>query len=133
MRFKRHIKLEKGLRQIDIAPLIDIVFQLLIFFMLTSNFIAHKAQGIEIFLPRAESAEPAPGENPLISLSREGIIYFAGKVVTLKELKARLNRKQEGGVFIRADRGCPLGRVVAVWDLCRELGIYKVNIGVEGQ
>lgn len=39
MRFKRHMELEHGLKQIDIAPLIDVVFQLLIFFLLTSSFI----------------------------------------------------------------------------------------------
>ena len=55
MRFKRHIELEKG--QLDIAPLIDVVFLLLIFFMLTSNFISQK--GIRVNLPSALSSKAA--------------------------------------------------------------------------
>ena len=54
MRFKRHIELKKG--QLDIAPLIDVVFLLLIFFMLTSTFISQ--QGIRVNLPGAVSSKP---------------------------------------------------------------------------
>ena len=55
MHFKRHMEVEHGLRQIDIAPLIDMVFQLLIFFMLTSSFVVQP--GIKVNLPKAVTSE----------------------------------------------------------------------------
>ena len=82
MRFKRHMELEHGLRQIDIAPLIDMVFQLLIFFMLTSTFIMQS--GIKINLPHAVTSETIEQEGIEISISAENIIYFNGRVMTLQ-------------------------------------------------
>ena len=127
MRFKRHIKLEQGLRQIDIAPLIDIMFQLIIFFMLTSNFIAD--QGIRVNLPRADSGERVRQEDRVaILISAEGVVYSDDRVYTLKGLRSYLRELKDRAVFIRADRRVSLGRVVEVWDLCRELGISKISI-----
>ena len=63
MKFKRHMELEHGLRQIDIAPLIDMVFQLLIFFMLTSSFIMQP--GIKVNLPKAFPMDTEPRQIPM--------------------------------------------------------------------
>ncbi|MCM8800261.1 MAG: biopolymer transporter ExbD [Candidatus Omnitrophica bacterium] len=129
MRFKRHIELEHGLRQIDIAPLIDMVFQLLIFFMLTSSFII--PSGIRINLPRALSSEVLKEKNIEIAISSENIVYLNGKVVNLAELKEFLKDialKEDISIFIKADRRAFLGRVVEIWDLCRQLGILHINI-----
>jgi len=128
MRFKRHIELEHGLRYIDIAPLIDIVFQLLIFFMLTSSFIMQP--GIKINLPKAVTSEVVKENNIVVTISSENIVYINNNVFTAKELKSYLSR---GGnihkpILIKADKRASLGRVVEIWDLCREIGIDKVNI-----
>ncbi|MFC1804221.1 ExbD/TolR family protein [Candidatus Omnitrophota bacterium] len=128
MRFKRHMELEHGLRQIDIAPLIDIIFQLLIFFMLTSSFIMQP--GIKVRLPKAVTSEVVRSENIEIIVSGENITYFNGKVVTIVELKKLF--KQASGrdqpVLIKADKRASLGRVVEIWDMARDLGISGVNI-----
>jgi biopolymer transport protein ExbD len=133
MRFKRHIELEHGLRQIDIAPLIDMVFQLLIFFMLTSSFIVQ--QGIRVNLPRAVTSEIVKQKNLEISISAENIIYINEKVVTLPELKSLLKvlENKEIPVLIKADRRALLGRVVEVWDLLREAGFSHINIATTQQ
>lgn len=133
MRFKRHIELEHGLRQIDIAPLIDMVFQLLIFFMLTSSFIIPSA--IKINLPRALSSEALKEKNIEIAVSSENIIYLDGKVVSLLELKEFLKNiaSKDISIFIKADRRAFLGRVVEIWDLCRQLGISHINIATTTQ
>ncbi len=86
MHFKGHMELEHGLKQIDIAPLIDIVFQLLIFFMLTSSFIMQP--GIKVNLPKAVTSEVVKYENIEILVSSENVIYLNGKVITTAELKA---------------------------------------------
>lgn len=128
MKFKRYNKLEHGLRQIDIAPMIDCVFLLLIFFMLTSSFTFQS--GINVKLPKAVTSDVIKEENVIVTVTRENVIYFNGAVITLKELSKKLEgfdyKKQP--LLIRADRRASVGRVVDVWDLCRNLGIERIHI-----
>ena len=128
MRFKRHMELERGLRQIDITPLIDVVFQLLIFFMLTSSFIMQS--GIKVNLPKAVSAEPSGEKNVIITVSRENVLYLDRKVLTIRELKETLTNAQRNNipVLIMADQHADLGRVVEVWDMARDSGVAEVSI-----
>ncbi|MCU0652345.1 MAG: biopolymer transporter ExbD [Candidatus Omnitrophica bacterium] len=128
MRFKRHMKLEHGLKQIDIAPLIDIVFQLLIFFMLTSSFIMQP--GIKVNLPKAATSEVVRPENIEIIVSGENVTYLNGKVITTVELKNILRQaaKRDQSILIKADRRASLGRVVEIWDQARDLGLTQINI-----
>lgn len=128
MHFKGRMELEHGLKQIDIAPLIDIVFQLLIFFMLTSSFVMQP--GIKVNLPKAVTSEVVKYENIEILLTSENVTYLNGKVITLQELKALLKEaaKREQSILIKADKHASLGRVVEIWDLARDLGITQINI-----
>lgn len=128
MRFRRHMKLEHGLQQIDIAPLIDMVFQLLIFFMLTSSFVMQP--GIKINLPRAVTSEIVKFEKIEIVVSSENVTYFNSKVVSTNELKNLLKQaaKKQQPILIKADSRASLGRVVEIWDICRDLGITQINI-----
>ena len=128
MRFRRHMELEHGLRQIDIAPLIDMIFQLLIFFMLTSSFVVQP--GIKINLPKAVTSEVVKYENIEIAISGENVIYLNGKVIVLSELKNLFKQmpKRKQSIMIKADRRASLGRVVEIWDMCREAGVSQVNI-----
>ena len=128
MQFKRHMELEHGLKQIDIAPLIDMVFQLLIFFMLTSSFIMQP--GIKVNLPKAVTSEVVKYENVEVVISSENVIYINSKVITIQELKTLLKQtaKAKGSILIKADRRASLGRIVEVWDMCRDLGITQINI-----
>ena len=114
------------MRQIDIAPLIDIVFQLLIFFMLTSSFIIQP--GIRVNLPRAVTGGIVTEKNLVITVSAENVIYLDDKIVTLDELRARLKKFKAKPLLIKSDRRSSLGRIVAIWDLCRDLGIANINI-----
>jgi biopolymer transport protein ExbD len=120
--------LEHGLRQIDIAPLVDVIFQLLIFFMLTSSFIA--SSGIRVNLPKAVTSQMIKPTSLEIVVSGENVIYIDGRVVNIRELKSTLEglatRNQR--LLIKADRRCQLGRVVEIWDMAREQGVSGVNI-----
>jgi biopolymer transport protein ExbD len=128
MYFKRHMELEHGLKQIDIAPLIDMIFQLLIFFMLTSSFVIQP--GIKVNLPRAVTSEVVKFENMELVISSENVTYLSGKVVTMAELKTMLAQvaKKKQSILIKADRRASLGRVVEIWDMCRDVGIAQINI-----
>ncbi len=128
MRFKRHMELEHGLKQIDIASLIDMVFQLLIFFMLTSSFVIQP--GIKVNLPKAVTSEVVKYESIEIVISAENVTYFNGNVVNNTELKNMLTQvsKRKQAILIKADKRASLGRVVEIWDSCRDLGIAQINI-----
>ena len=128
MRFKRHTKLESGLSQVDIAPLIDVVFLLLIFFMLSSSFTLQS--GINVKLPKTVTSDAIKNENVVVTITRENVIYLNDAVITLKELNQALSQfsGKERPLLIKADRRASVGRVVDVWDLCRNLGIERINI-----
>jgi len=128
VRFRRHIELEHGLKQIDIAPLINMVFLLLIFFMLTSSFVMQT--GIKINLPKAITSEITKFEKIEIVVSAGNLTYFNSKVVSTGELKNLLKQvsKRQQPILIKADSRASLGRVVEIWDICRDLGITQINI-----
>jgi len=128
VKFKRHTKIEHGLGQIDIAPLIDVIFQLLIFFMLSSSFTFQS--GINVKLPKAVTSDIIKEENLIVTITSENIIYLNGVVTTLKELKLKLGQPniKDHPLLIKADRRASVGRIVDIWDLCRNLGIERINI-----
>ena len=128
MKFKRHNKLEHGLRQIDIAPMIDCVFLLLIFFMLTSSFTFQS--GFNVKLPKAVTSDIIQDQNVIVTITSENVIYLNGTVITLKELGRKLKESnyKTKPLLIRSDRRASVGRVVDVWDLCRNLGIERIHI-----
>ena len=132
MKFKRHTRVQSGgLDQINIAPLIDVIFLLLIFFMLTSSFAFQS--GIDVRLPKAITSDIIKEENVTITVTGENVIYWNNKVVPIKELRQELSRSAHKNrpILIKADRRSSVGRVVDIWDLCRELGIEKINIATD--
>lgn len=128
MRFKGRMALEHGLESIDIAPIVNIVFLLLLFFMLTSSFVMQP--GITVDLPRALTSEVLKPENIEILITSENTTYLNSKTVTLSDLKAFLKQaaKRNHTILIKADKQASLGRVVEIWDLARGLGFSQINI-----
>lgn len=128
MKFKRHMELEYGLKQIDIAPFIAMIFQLLIFFIFTSNFIMQP--GIKVNLPRAVTSELIKEESLEILISAQNFTYLNGRVTTIQELKSIIKRvaKKNPSILIKADRRASLERIVEIWDICRDLGVSQINI-----
>ncbi len=126
MRFKRRVLLEKG--HLDIAPLIDVIFLLLIFFILTSSFIFQP--GIKVNLPKAVTGEVIQKENLILIIDKNNKVYIKDRVMTDEELRSRLNlaAKEKKPLLIKADRRASLGEVVRIWDLCRQENIKKINI-----
>lgn len=129
MRFnklKRRTEIKKG--QLDIAPFITVVFQLLIFFMLTSNFVLQPGMGVS--LPTTVTSEVLSSENLAVTLNAQGLLYLNDKPITITELAVKLKEsaRDKRAVLLKADTGAPLGRVVEIWDLCRELGVPQINV-----
>ena len=112
---------------VDIAPMIDVVFQQLIYFMLTSSFVLHP--GIRITLPKAVTSQRISSSTLIVTLTKDHVVYWDDKVVSLTELRDHL--KRAGGnkpVLIRADRHAYVEKLIALWDLCRDVGYQEVHI-----
>ena len=112
---------------VDIAPMIDVVFQQLIYFLLTSSFVL--SPGIRVTLPKAATSKTLAASNLAITLTKDHVIYWGEEVVTLQELHDRL--KRAGGrkpVLIRADRHAYVDKLIELWDLCRDSGYQEVHI-----
>ena len=120
----------RPLPKIDImmAPMIDIIFQLLIFFLLTSNFIFQP--GIKINLPKAVTSEVISEKNLTIIVTSDNLIYLNDKLITTNELKEALSRssKDNRSILIKSDKKASVGKVVQIWDMCRDLGISQVSV-----
>ncbi len=129
MRFKRLVRrteIKKG--QLDMAPLIDVVFQLLIFFMLTSNFVLQP--GIQVKLPKAISSEVIRSENLVVTLTGQDLLFLNEEPITITDLTPRIREaaQEKKSVLLKADTHASLGRVVEIWDLCRDQGVAQISI-----
>jgi biopolymer transport protein ExbD len=126
MRFKRKVKIEMG--SLDIAPLIDVVFLLLIFFMLTSSYIFQP--GIRVDLPRAVTSEVLHRELLIVTVTSLNSIYINERPTEWDELVSRLAlaAADDQPVLIRADKNASLGRIIEVWDVCRQINIKQISI-----
>ena len=118
---------------VDLTPLIDVTFQLLIFFLLTASF--RNESAFRVQLPKAKTAEPASEQDAVVvRIDEEGRVEIDRKVVDDRELEMRLCKAQqlaaEGGttINIKADKGTRHERVVQVMDIARTCGIRKMGI-----
>ena len=130
MRFGRNIQ-EQG-ETISMAPLIDIVFLMLIFFMVTTVYGALESE-VDITLPTADSAvqsERNHGEI-IINLRADGSILVNDQEQTVEKLQTLLYRVAElfpgGAVIIRGDASALLGRAIQILDCCRNADIQNVS------
>ncbi len=128
MKFQRHYSITKG--ELNLTPLIDVVFLQLIYFMLTSSFIMQP--GIKINLPEATAVETITEKEVIVSISEEGIIYYRDIPVTLEQLEKSLARDISPDVHItlivKGDKKAEHGVVVKVMDTARRVGINKIAV-----
>lgn len=119
---------------IDLTPMIDIVFQLVLFFMVSTTFV--NSPGIQVELPRS-SVEDVIVENKdmTIWMNNEGQIMLDREYVDLATLKSKLReqakRDMDQLVIIKADIGTMHGRVVTVMDLVRNYGFSRMAIATD--
>ena len=120
----------RQLSKVDImmAPLIDIIFLLLVFFLLTSSFVFQP--GIKVNLPKAITSEVIQEKNLTVMITSDNLIYLDDKLITTGELKQQLKiaARDNKSILIKADKKASVGRVVQIWDLCRDLGVSQVSV-----
>jgi biopolymer transport protein ExbD len=118
---------------LDIAPLVDVVLNLLLFFMLTSHLIEEPA--IKIRLPDSTTAESMREISRTISITKNGELYFMDKRVDLKNLRAliqtSLAEREKGVLRIKADEEVDVGLLVSVIDEVRLSDVKTFSIVTE--
>ena len=126
MKFKRRLKIEKG--AVDLTPLVNVFFLLLIFFIFTSSFIFQP--GIRVSLPKALTSEVIQEEGVVLTVTKGDRVYLGDRDISADELasKMRFVGKERGAILIKADSDASLGRVVEIWDMCRREGVTQINI-----
>jgi len=115
--------------QLDITPIVDMVFNLLIFFALSINFSAPSS--INLVLPKTKIPAPAP-QAPVIQITRDLEVSLDRNPLDVDELPAaaaELYRLTgDSGIIIMADEAVSHGFVVSVMDICRQAGFGKISI-----
>jgi biopolymer transport protein ExbD len=122
--------------EINLTPLIDVVFNLLIFFLITTTFVQNP--GIEVDLPKATDAPVQPqADSVIIAVTENGRLIHEGRSVSMQELEERLRAHHEqrasAMIIIQADAKTPHGTVVEVMDLARRIGFPDLAIATEAE
>jgi biopolymer transport protein ExbD len=121
---------ERKASLIDISPMMDMVFILLIFFIVTSTFT--RETGIDVSKPKASSAKELARESILIGITRQGTVHINETQVNLPSLQSILRQMlvevPDRPVIIISDRDAPSGRIVDVLDECNLAHVRKVSI-----
>lgn len=116
--------------EINLTPLIDVVLQLVIFFMITTTFLAQT--GIDIKLPQANAKDIKQEQELAVTISKDKKIFLNEKSVSVSELPDRLSkarkRADKSVLIIRADESVPHGLVVKVMDVAKKAGIENLAI-----
>jgi biopolymer transport protein ExbD len=130
MRFSRGTRRRPA---IDISPLIDVVFQLLLFYAVTTQFVAEDR--LRLQLPEAKTAEQGASEKEQpaeVLVTQDGQTLIGGKVIVDRDLERELRRivslSNDRTITIRGDKGADYGAVVRVLDLAREVGAKGINM-----
>jgi biopolymer transport protein ExbD len=117
----------------NMAPMADIVFLLLIFFMLTSSFVLEP--GIDVDLPKAVTAEDQLRQKHVLTITRDNTLLLDEDVVSFSTLERILRDTFTGeGVkllIVRADKNVPHGLVVKALDVSRQAGVTQLAIATE--
>ena len=133
MQFKNS---EKKRSRINVTPLIDVLFILLIFFMVSSSFI--EQPGMKLELPAIKSKESVRVENLVMTISKDGSLRLGEKPVDMGNLSAAIRDMipniEEKTLVLKADKDAAHGLIVQIMDIAKRSGLKKIVIGtrVEG-
>jgi len=116
---------------IDMTPMLDIVFIMLIFFIVTTSFV--RESGIEVNKPQASTAKSKKKVNIIIGIKTTGEIWIDKHPVDIRAVRTTVERLHadtpEGTVIITADKKAQTGILVSVMDQVKLAGIDKISIG----
>jgi biopolymer transport protein ExbD len=125
------VKTKKGnaLGALNLTPLIDVIFQLLIFFLVATRFAAEDRE-MDVELPTASEAKPliVQPQEIFVNVDAKGEIFVGGKQISVAQLEEHLeeaarNNPANQSVILRADKRCELDAIVQVINVCNKVGV----------
>ena len=127
-----HRERDEMFNDVDLTPLIDMVFILLIFFIISSSFI--KDAGIVVERPSAATGE-AQNVQVVIAIDADNILWMEGSSIDIRSLSTRVGQllaeRQDLGIIVAADVRTNAGLLVRVLDLCREAGVVNISVATQ--
>jgi len=131
MRSRRHASHDGDETGIDLAPMLDFVFNLLIFFLITTSFV--REAGVTVVRPEAETARPEETGNILVAVRPNGEVWMDRRQVDLREIRPTIERlhleRPEDTVIVIADKDAKTGLLAQVMDEIKLGGIRDVALG----
>ena len=128
------VKRSTAASTLSLTPLIDVVFLLLIFFLVTSEF-EEEERRLDITLPEATSAVPMTGKprEIVVDITDQGTIHLGGRPIEIDELERLMRDAVENNptnqtAVIRADKATSFQPVVSVMDICNRVGIQDYSV-----
>ena len=119
--------------EVHLTPMLDVVFIMLIFFIVTASFV--KEAGIDVNRPDAATAEKKTKGNILVAITENGQIWIDKRQVDPRALRANIERlhaeNPQGSVVIQADKNSKNGLLVLVMDSARLAGVFNVSIAAQ--
>ncbi|GAA0820955.1 biopolymer transporter ExbD [Colwellia sp. D2M02] len=119
--------------EIDMTPMLDVVFILLIFFIVTASFV--KEAGIDVNRPEAATAVKKERANILVAISDKGDIWINKRKVDIRSVQANIERLKaenpQGSVVIQADQKSTTDTLIKVMDSARAAGVFDVSIAAQ--
>jgi len=126
--------LNKKSARFDLTPLIDVVFLLLIFFMLTTTFV-NLENRVKVNLPSGDFAAAEPSENIIVTITENNTVYFNGKLIDplklTESVAAEIKEEPERTVVLEADTNVLHGKVIRVMDLIKKGGVERIAIATQ--
>ncbi len=122
---------DKGV-DINLSPLIDCIFLLLIFFVVTTVFV--EETGVDVDRPQAISARDLDRNSLMIAITRDGEIYYGGRAMDINSVRgivARQMREERVPVIIMADKDSASGRLIELIDECKLAGAEQVSVATQ--
>lgn len=128
MRRRRSMESASESNEVNLTPMLDVVFIMLIFFIVTTSFI--KESGIEVNRPESSDASPRPDAQVLVAVSPEGAVWVDGRAIDAhrvgEEVAGMLS--EDGSVVIQADRESTTGLLIEVMDRLQQAGVDQVAV-----
>jgi biopolymer transport protein TolR len=118
-----------SLSEINVTPLVDVMLVLLIIFMVTAPMLQ---TGIDVELPETKNVKDVnPEERIILSISREGLIYYGSEAINYSAIPERLKKDAKGpkdSIFLRADKDVKWNSIVSVMDAIRGAGFNEIKL-----
>ena len=128
-----HSRADEEASAIDLTPMLDVVFIMLIFFIVTASFI--KEAGVEVNRPEASTSNPKENVNILVAINANNEIWIDKRRVDKRAVRSVIEKMHaenpKGAVVIQADKASNTETVVSVLDSARAAGVYDVSLATE--